>query len=220
MSAPAERVAAIVLAAGEATRYGSQKLLTPLRGRPLLQHAIDAANASSLSPVVIVLGADADAIAARIEPGRARIVRNPEYASGQASSLRAGVRALPSEASSDGGAATGAGSGDVTVSAGSADAAVVLLGDQPLVTAALLAAIVARQRETASAAVMCVQDGRRSPPTLLHRDLFAEIEALRGDTGAREILARRGDVATLVVDRAVAGLDDIDTPTDLSRLAT
>ena len=217
MSAPAERVAAIVLAAGEATRYGSQKLLTPLRGRPLLQHAIDAANASSLSPVVIVLGADADAIAPRIEPGRARIVRNPEYATGQASSLRAGVRTLSSEATADGAAAASAGSGDVTTSA---DAAVVLLGDQPLVTGALLDAIVARQRETASAAVMCLQDGRRSPPTLLHRDLFPEIEALRGDTGAREILARRDDVATLVVDRAFAGLDDIDTPTDLSRLAT
>ena len=211
MSAPAARVAAIVLAAGEATRYGSQKLLTPLRGRPLLQHAIDAANASSLAPVVIVLGADADAIAARIEPGRARIARNPEYASGQASSLRAGVRAVSVDtAASAGLAAPGA----------TPDAAVVLLGDQPLVTAALLEAIVARQRETSSAAVMCVQDGRRSPPTLLHRDLFPEIETLRGDTGAREILARRSDLATLVVDRALAGLDDIDTPADLSRLAT
>jgi len=196
VSAPAARVAAIVLAAGEARRYGSQKLLTPLHGRPLLQHALDAACTSSLDPVVIVLGADADEIARCIDAGRARVVRNPEYATGQASSLRAGVRAVAHDV----------------------DAAVVLLGDQPLVTPALLAAIVARQRETAAAAVMCLQDGRRSPPTLLHRDLFSAIESLRGDVGAREIIARRSDVARLDVDRALARLDDIDTPGDLDRL--
>ena len=197
MSAPAARVAAIVLAAGEARRYGSQKLLAPLHGRPLLQHAVDAACASSLSPVVIVLGADSDAITAQLEPGRARIVRNPDYASGQASSLRTGVAALGTEA----------------------DAAVVLLGDQPGVTAALLETLVARQRETGAVAVLCVQDGRRSPPTLMHGDLFAEVADLRGDVGARELLARRDDVVAVNVDPATARLVDIDTPADLERLA-
>ena len=196
MSAPVVRVAAIVLAAGEARRYGSQKLLAPFRGRPLLQHAVDAACASSLSPVVIVLGADADAITTQLKPGRAQIVRNPDFASGQASSLRAGVAALGPEA----------------------DAAVVLLGDQPGVTVALLEALVARQRETGVVAVLCVQDGRRSPPTLMHGDLWPEIAALRGDVGAREVLARRSDVATLDVERAVAKLDDVDTHDDLTRL--
>jgi len=197
VSAPAARVAAIVLAAGEARRYGSQKLLTPLRGRPLLQHAVEAANASSLSPVLVVLGADADEIASRLVLGRARVVRNPDFASGQASSLRAGIAAARRD--------------DVS-------AVVIVLGDQPLVTAALLDGLVSRQREAASAAVVCVQDGRRSPPTVLHRDLFAEIEKLRGDVGAREILARRSDVASLEVGREQARLDDIDTPGDLDRL--
>jgi molybdenum cofactor cytidylyltransferase len=123
-------------------------------------------------------------------------VRNPDYASGQASSLRTGVGALGAEA----------------------DAAVVLLGDQPGVTAALLEALVARQRETGAVAVLCVQDGRRSPPTFLHGDLWPEIAALRGDVGAREVLARRSDVATLNVERAFAKLDDIDTRDDLARL--
>ncbi len=206
MSAPAGHVAGIVLAAGEARRYGSQKLLAPLAGRPLLQHAVDAACASSLDPIVIVLGADADEIARRIDPGRAHVVRNTEYATGQASSLRAGVRAIASRP------------GATSATASDVDAAIVLLGDQPLLTAALFAAIVARQRETGAAAVMCVKDGRRSPPTLLHRDLFGAIESLRGDVGAREVLARRSDVATLDVDRALARLDDIDTPADLDRL--
>lgn len=207
MTGPAERVAGVVLAAGAASRYRSQKLLAPLRGKPLLQHAVDAACASTLDPVVVVLGADAEAIAAGITTGRARIVRNPEHASGQASSLRAGVRAIADASVSGGGAVP-------------VDALVVLLGDQPGVTAALLDAVVARQRETGAPAVRCVQDGRRSPPTLLHRDLWLEIEALRGDVGAREILARRSDVADLSVDRALAQLDDIDTPGDLERLGT
>ena len=205
MSAPAARAAAIVLAAGEASRYGSQKLLTPLGGRPLLQHAVDAANASSLTPVIIVLGADADRVATGIDFGRARIVRNADYATGQASSLRAGLGVI----------ASGAG----LTEAVRADAVVVLLGDQPMVTAALLDALLARQRETNAAAVVCVQDGRRSPPTLLHRDLWPELEELRGDVGARDVLARRSDVALLVVERALARLDDVDTRDDLARLA-
>jgi molybdenum cofactor cytidylyltransferase len=195
VSAPVSRVAAIVLAAGEASRYGGQKLLAPLRGKPLLQHALDAANASRLEPVVVVLGADADKITRAIDVGRARIVRNAEYASGQASSLRAGVHAVED-----------------------ADAVIVLLGDQPLVTAALLDALVARQRETGAAAVICAQDGRRSPPTLLGAEFFPLIDALRGDVGAREILARRSDVVTLDVAPAIARLDDIDTRADLDRL--
>jgi len=196
VSAPAKRVAAVVLAAGQGLRFGGQKLLAPLRDRPLLQHALDAANGSSLSPIVVVLGADADAIEAGVRAGRARLVRNEEHATGQASSLRVGLRAL--EAS---------------------DAAVVVLGDQPNVTAALLDALVEAQRSTGAPAVVCMQDGRRSPPTLLHRDLWNEVDELRGDTGAREVLARRTDVAVYAVADEVARLDDIDTREDRDRLS-
>lgn len=195
MSAPAEHVAAVVLAAGGGRRFGSQKLLAPLRDRPLLQHALDAANASALSPIVVVLGADADAIAAGIRTGRARIVRNQDHATGQASSLRVGLRSLDAS-----------------------DAAVVVLGDQPNVTAALLDALVAAQRSSGAPAVVCVQDGRRSPPTLLHRDLWAEVDALRGDTGARDVLARHADVVVFDVAAGLGRLDDIDTQEDRERL--
>lgn len=196
MSAPAKRVAAVVLAAGQGLRFGSQKLLAPLRDRPLLQHALDAANASSLSPVVVVLGADADSVAAGVRLGRARLVRNPDHATGQASSLRVGLRSLDAS-----------------------DAAVVVLGDQPNVTAALLDALVAAQRSSGAPAVVCAQDGRRSPPTLLHRDLWEEIDGLRGDTGARDVLARHRDVAVFEVAERLARLDDVDTQEDRERLA-
>ena len=196
MSAPAERVAAVVLAAGQGLRFGSQKLLAPLGDRPLLQHALDAVNGSSLSPIVLVLGADADAVASGVRVGRARLVRNPDHATGQASSLKVGLRSLDTS-----------------------DAAVVVLGDQPNVTAALLDALVAAQRSSGAPAVVCAQDGRRSPPTLLHRDLWREVDALRGDTGAREVLAHHPDVAVFEVADVLARLDDVDTPADRERLS-
>ena len=196
MSAPAKRVGAVVLAAGQGLRFGGQKLLAPLGDRPLLQHALDAANASSLSPIIVVIGADAEAVAAGLRPGRARLVRNPDHASGQASSLRVGLRSLDAS-----------------------DAAVVVLGDQPNVTAALLDALVAAQRTSGAPAVVCAQDGRRSPPTLLHRDLWGEVDALRGDTGARDVLARRRDVAVFEVADGLARLDDVDTQEDRDRLS-
>ncbi len=197
MSLPARRIAGVILAAGEGRRFGGQKLLEPLGDRPLVQHAVDAANASSLDPIVLVVGADADEVLARVNVGRARAVRNPDYATGQASSLQAGL-------------------GEI----GEADAAVVLLGDMPGVTPALLDALVARQRASGSAAVVSVWRGRRMPPTFLHGDLWPAVRALRGDVGARDVLAGRDDVAELEVDAPLGALDDVDTREDHARLAT
>ena len=192
---PVRRPVALILAAGESRRFGESKLLAPLRGIPLVQHAIDAANASRCADVILVVGHRADEVLAVAHPGRARVVRNPEYAAGQSTSLRAGMRA-----------------------AQDADALVVLLADQPGVTAALIDALVERQHETAAAAVICTSRGRRSPPTLLHRALWPDVERLRGDVGARDILAGRTDVATLEVTRDLGLLDDVDEREDLARL--
>lgn len=200
MSAPAARVAAVVLAAGEGKRFGGRKLLAPLEGRPLVQHVIDAANASSLSPVVIVTGSGAEELVAALRLGAARTVHNADYVRGQAGSLALGLRSV----------------GDV---AAAPDAAVVLLGDQPGVTVALLEALVARQRETGAAAVVSSWSGRRMPPTLLHRDLWPAVLALTGDIGAREVLAGRDDVVVVEVAGPLGALDDVDTPEDHGRLS-
>jgi len=195
VAAPVRHVAAIILAAGEGSRFGGQKLLAPLRGRPLVQHVLDAATASSLSPVTLIVGAGADALLAALDLGRAVARPNPAAASGQASSLRVGLRA-----------------------ARDADAAVVLLGDQPGVTAGLIEALIVRQRASGAAAVLCAWEGRRLPPALLHRDLWPAIEALSGDIGAREILAGRDDVAVVEVDPTLGSLEDVDTRDDHARL--
>lgn len=185
----------MILAAGESRRFGESKLAAVLGGKALVQHAIDAAIGSRCGDVIVVLGHRADELLATTRLGRAHVVRNPEYAEGQSTSLRAGIRA-----------------------AGDADAIVALLGDQPGVTSALIDALVARQQQTGAAAVICTSKGRRSPPTLLHRALWPALERLRGDVGAREILAGREDVATLEVTSDLGHLDDVDERKDLARL--
>ncbi|HUG55666.1 MAG TPA: nucleotidyltransferase family protein [Candidatus Limnocylindrales bacterium] len=200
--APAERpsavgrVAGVVLAAGEGRRFGGGKLLAPVEGGPMVQRAIDAANASACDPVVLVVGHQADVLLGSVRLGRARPARNAAYAAGLSGSLRVGLDA-----------------------AGDADAAVVVLADQPGVTAALLDALIERQRHTRAAAVICSWRGRRSPPTLLTAALWPAIRALEGDVGAREVLAGRDDVAVLEVVPSLARLDDVDTPEDHARLA-
>lgn len=162
----------------------------------MVQRAIDAANASQCDPVILVVGHEADVLLARVDAGRARPVRNPDYLTGLASSLRAGIDA-----------------------AGDVQAAAVVLGDQPGVTAALLDALVARQRATNAAAVICSWQGRRTPPTLLTSVLWPAVRALEGDVGAREVLSGRDDVAILEVDPSLARLDDVDTREDHARFA-
>lgn len=196
MSDPAERVAALILAAGESRRFAGPKQLAPLDGRPMVQHVLNAANGSTLVDVILIVGHSAEEVLAAVRLDRARAVRNESYAEGQSTSLRAGLRAV-----------------------GEADAVVVLLGDQPRVTAALLDALVERQRTSGAAAVVSSWRGRRSPPTLLHRDLWPALAALSGDVGARAVLAGRDDVEVLEVDERLGSLEDIDRPEDLARLS-
>ncbi|MDE3100990.1 MAG: nucleotidyltransferase family protein [Chloroflexota bacterium] len=189
------RVAAIILAAGTSSRFGGEKLLAPLDGRPILQHVLDAANASTLDEIVVVVGHSAPRVLAGVRLGRARAVANPEFARGQSTSLRAGLAAVAD-----------------------ADAAVVLLGDQPRIHAALLEALVARQRATGAAAVVSSWHGRRSPPALLGRALWPHLATVTGDVGARELLAGRDDVAVVEVTAALGSLEDVDSSDDIARL--
>ncbi len=186
----------MILAAGAAQRFGSQKLLAPLNGRPLVQHVIDAANASCLEDIVLVVGTNTDDLVNELDMGRTRVVHNPDPTQGLASSLQTGLRRLDQ----------------------SLHAALVLLGDMPSVTTALIDELVARGRETRASAVISVWRGRRSPPVVLHKSLWPAALALRGDIGMREVLAGRDDVVEVEVTPALGALDDVDTPEDHDRL--
>jgi len=184
------RIGGLVLAAGEARRFGSAKQLAPHRGRPLLEHALAAMAASAVSSRVVVLGARAEQIAAAVALHGARAVVAADWAEGQAASLRAGVAAL----------------------AGEADAIVVVLGDQPEIAPGAIDRVIAA-RNPAADAVRATYDGRPGHPVLLERSLFAACRALRGDQGARELL-RSARVALVPCD-GLGSDRDIDLPAQL-----
>jgi molybdenum cofactor cytidylyltransferase len=186
--------AAVILAAGRSTRMGeANKLTQTLRGKPLIRHAAEAALASPASPVLVVTGHGAAEVAAALAGLDVKIIHNPAYADGMATSLKAGIAALPEE------------------SAG----AVVLLGDMPNVTPAIIARLMQAWQQGALAVTPTLL-GQRGNPVLLARALFPEVMTLSGDEGARRLLdaaEARADDAVIAVpldDPAIAL--DIDTP--------
>jgi molybdenum cofactor cytidylyltransferase len=193
--------AAIVLAAGEGRRFGSAKQLAPLHGRPLLQHVVDAIEAvAALRDVVVVLGARAEEVVAGIRLDGARIVRCGDWQEGMSASLRAGVAALPQ----------------------GVDTALILLGDQPLVTPAAITrvldlAIAEAADERGADAVRATYGGVPGHPVALGRRLLARVPALRGDAGARDLL-RTAAVRLVPAGPPGAGTD-VDTPEELEAIA-
>jgi len=186
-------ISAIVLAAGRATRFGSTKQLAVVDGKPLVQHAVDAAAGGGCDEVVVVLGHDADRVERALRlPPNARMVRNPSFAEGQSTSLRAGLAAL----------------------GGDSEAAVVLLADQPGIEPTDVAAVIEGHRSTGAPIVRARFRGVPGHPVLLSRDLWPDAMTSTGDAGARELIAARPDrVHHVDIDRDPP--PDIDTPTDL-----
>ncbi len=188
----------LILAAGRSERMGRPKQLLSLRGKPLVQYAIDAALASRLDEVVLVLGHRADEVRAAINlpKGRdIRIVVNDGYAEGQGSSLREGLRAVDPRA-------TGA---------------AILLADQPGVDAGLIDRIADAFFESEAAVLRPVfqgVDGERVPghPVFLaHRIFDAVIHEVRGDLGLRGLLPAHPEwLQERLLDEPSP--PDIDTP--------
>jgi len=198
MTVPAlgDSFAAVVLAAGSASRFGGRKLTAPFAGAPLLHAALAAARAAPVASIVVVTGADAEAVGAcahGFDPA-IRLVHAPDYAEGLAASLRAGVAALATETT----------------------AAFVFLGDMPRVPHAVLGALAEAVAAGAPAAAPTFA-GRRGNPVVLSRGLFRAVAGLEGDVGARPILQRLGSRLALVEAPDDGVLFDVDEPGDLGR---
>jgi molybdenum cofactor cytidylyltransferase len=189
-------IAGIVLAAGLSRRMGRPKLLLPLGdGKPLVRLAVERVLAARLDSVVVVLGAEADAVAAALADLPVRTIVNPRHVEGQSTSLRAGVDAL------------GPGM----------EAAVVALGDQPLPDPTLIARLVETFRETGRPIVVPRYLDGRGNPVLFSAAVFDELRAVGGDQGGRSVIARDpGRVAEVLVDATMPA--DVDTPDDYTRL--
>ncbi|TMD93128.1 MAG: nucleotidyltransferase family protein [Chloroflexi bacterium] len=188
------RTAGVVLAAGDSRRMGQTKQLLPLGGRTLLDTVLAAARGARLDELVLVLGAEAERIAAAVDTAGARVVVAADHAEGMGASLRAGVGALGPEV----------------------ERVVVLLGDQPRVTAELVDAVLERHLESGLPAAAVSAGGVLQPPVAADRRLWPQLIAAHGDSGLRSVLrAVPGIVATLSVEGVTV---DIDTPDDYRRV--
>lgn len=191
-----ERVAGIVLAAGGARRYGQPKQLLRVGGRALVERALDAAQGAGLAPVVLVVGAQAEAVLGCVGARQGiRVVRNPDWAQGMSTSLRAGLAALEPEVG----------------------AALILLADQPGVDAALVERLLAARADGRPRLVAPSCQGRRGNPVLFDRSLFPELLAVTGDQGGRAVVAAHQDELALV-EVGAGALADIDEPDDYARV--
>jgi molybdenum cofactor cytidylyltransferase len=190
-------VAALVLAAGQGTRFGEEpKLLARFRGTSLVRCVAQAALGSCATPVIAVTGHRAEEIEAALADLAIEFARNPSYAEGLSTSLKAGFRALPEQS----------------------EAAIVLLGDMPLVGSGVIDRLVDAWRASGRpSALVPISNGRRSNPVVLSRALASEIMDLEGDVGAGPLLRRRDDVAEYLLDDP-ALLQDVDTPDALAGL--
>jgi CTP:molybdopterin cytidylyltransferase MocA len=189
--------AGVVLAAGASRRMGRAKQLLPVGGRPLLEGVVASACASRLDEVLVVLGARADEILAAVDVGRARVVHNPDHAVGMSTSLRVGMAALGPEV----------------------DRAVVILGDQPAISAELLNDLLDLQERSGLPAAALSFGGLLHPPVVLGRELWAGLESLEGDVGCRAVIRAHPElVAALPAEGDLHHPVDVDTPEDYARL--
>lgn len=189
-------VVGIVLAAGMSRRLGRPKQLLDLDHKPLIVHVVERAKASILDRVIVVIGHER----ARIESVLLRLdvdlVFNPDFAAGQSTSLIAGLRALPTNA----------------------DAVVVLLGDQPLVSTVAISNLVERRRQHGASIVMTGYGEARSHPILFGHEMFDELLGIGGDQGAREVIRRHAADVAVAYSGESAPPEDVDTEEAYARL--
>ncbi len=191
---PNQRISVCVLAAGKSSRFGSSKLTAQLHRKPLLQHALAAAQVACEGRVYIVVGHDQSAII-RASAGLCdNIVINPDYEKGIGTSIAAGIRAARENT----------------------DAILILLADQPLITATHIANIIESWSGTDNEIVASSFDDTFGPPILFPSKAFDKLCDLCGDAGARKILSDSAFVLRSV-DFPAARFD-VDTPQDLEDL--
>ena len=193
------RVGAVVLAAGEAKRYGALKQVLPWGGVPLVAHVADQAFACpDIQCIAVTLGAGKDAVRAALGHRAVLAVSVPNWAAGQSRSVLAGLQALAPRAARP--------------ASQPLSAVIFLLADQPGVSPELLAALIQRHRETLAPIVAPRYLGQRGNPVLFDAATFKEFERLQGDIGARPIIQAHRDEIAWVDWPTPEVLQDIDTP--------
>jgi len=200
MGADAHRgrcVAAVILAAGASKRFGRPKQLLQYEGHSLLRRAGEALAGSACRPIVAVLGASSVLCADELRGLPVHLTETAAWMEGMGASLRTGIEA-------------------VSALAPDAAAAVVALCDQPFLSPQIVDALVRRYRESGAPIVASAYADALGVPALFDRSLFGHLLSLRGDGGARRIIARwEGEIEAVSFPE---GNIDIDTPQDFSVL--
>lgn len=188
-------VALLLLAAGASSRMGQPKQLLAYRGRTLLRHAAETAVATGCGPIVLVTGAIHDALIAEIDGLPLQAVHNPDWATGMASSIRAGLAA---------------------VAEAQPTAVLIMLGDQPLVTPELLRQLIAQQQLTQVPIVAAAYGDTLGVPAIFDQCMLAALQQLQGAQGANRLISSLGAAVGRVA--FPAGLFDVDTPEQYAAL--
>jgi molybdenum cofactor cytidylyltransferase len=186
-------VSGLVLAAGGSTRLGAAKQLLPYGSRTLLDHALDTARACHFDQLLCVIGAVAEEIRRRVDLHGIQTVENRQFGEGCSSSIAAALSAVDPRT----------------------DVLVLMLGDQPGVTASTVTTLVAGRGDAELAA--CAYDDGRGHPLAFARNMFPALQALHGDKGVWKLLDRHADQ---VLDVPIPGPvpRDVDTAEDYQAL--
>ena len=185
---------AVVLAAGQSSRFASTKQLLPFEGSTLVGRAIRTAESICGPRSLLVAGNDWRKVTSASRPLQGFIIINSQFRDGLSSSIRAGVQAI----------------------AGVADAVMLLLADQPLVTQDHLRTLQAAWEQSPSSIVTSTWSDTSGPPVIFPRQFFDDLCTLDGDRGAKSVIEKHSD-HTIGIEFDDAGVD-IDRPEDLEKL--
>ncbi|MEM7610353.1 MAG: nucleotidyltransferase family protein [Pseudomonadota bacterium] len=183
----------LLLGAGAGSRFGSAKQLAEYDGQTLLGRALKTARAVTGSRSICVIGANAQAMLDELTINACAFVLNADWQSGQASSIRAGVRALPTQCR----------------------AVLIWHVDQPLVTVSALGDLISAWQSAPDAVVAARFAGNIGPPVIFPARLFTALRELQGDRGGKRLINE--DDQTRLIDMPAAAFD-VDTKADLAKL--
>ena len=195
---PIAQVGLLLLAAGSSSRLARPKQLLPYQGQTLLRRAAEVAVASPCRPLVLVTGALHEELLPEMEGLPFHVVRNDAWADGMGGSIAAGLAEL-----------------ETAAEAARVDAVIVILCDQPLLTEDVLGRLIVQFQATGQPVVAAAYAGTQGVPALFGRAVFPQLLALRGASGARELLQQYAHLPTVDFP---GGATDVDTEAQYAAL--
>ena len=197
MASSFQHTAIVILAAGTSSRLGSPKQLLEYNGKTLLQHAIDTALATGCPKVMVVLGARADMLKTELANEPIEVLENKNWQEGMTSSIRYALQ-------------------NITIAGFQPESIIFMVCDQPFVTSSLLMSLVEKGVETGLPIIASGYDDKAGTPAMFHKSMFPQLMDLKGDKGARALLAAQPEKVAIVP--FPKGVTDIDTVADYELL--